>query len=95
MPRHTAELQILDKVDATHETRDVAVGASVTVGEITIAVASCLVRPPDQERDAAVYINVTDKNPAIAPFHGWLLAAEPSVSVFEHPIYDVRVTGCR
>ncbi|HWA81763.1 MAG TPA: DUF2155 domain-containing protein [Acetobacteraceae bacterium] len=95
LPRHTAELQILDKVDATHETRDVAVGASVTVGEITIAVAACLVRPPDQQRDAAAYVNITDKNSATAPFHGWLLAAEPSVSVFEHPIYDVRVTGCR
>ncbi|HUC18958.1 MAG TPA: DUF2155 domain-containing protein [Acetobacteraceae bacterium] len=87
-------MQILDKVDATHQTRDVAVGTSVTIGEITIAVASCLVRPPDQERDAAAYVNITDKNPAIAPFHGWLLAAEPSVSVFEHPIYDVRVIGC-
>lgn len=94
LPRHSAELQILDKVDATHETLDVAVGSSAKVGDLTIAVEACLVRPPDRERDAAAYVDITDRNPAIRPFRGWLLAAEPAASTFEHPIYDVRVTGC-
>jgi hypothetical protein len=94
LPRQSAELQILDKVDATHETRDVKVGGSVKVAELTISVEACLVRPPDRERDAAAYVDITDSNPAIQPFKGWLLAAEPAASVFEHPLYDVRVTGC-
>lgn len=94
LPRHSAELQILDKVDATHETLDVAVGASAKVGDLTIAVQACVVRPPDRERDAAAYVDITDRNPAIRPFRGWLLAAEPAASTFEHPLYDVRVTGC-
>lgn len=95
LPRHVAELQILDKIGATHETRDVAVGSSVTVGTITIKVEACDVRPPDQERDAAAYVDITDRNPDIPAFQGWLLAAEPGASVFEHPIYDVHVIGCR
>ena len=94
LPRHTAELQILDKVDATHEVRDVAVGSSLKVAGITIAVEACLVRPANEQRDAAAYVDITDANPAIEPWKGWLLAAEPGASVFEHPIYDVRVTGC-
>ncbi len=94
LSRHNAELQILDKVDATHETRAVPVGSSIKIDGLTIAVGACLVRPPDQERDAAAYVDITDSNPAIQPFRGWLLAAEPGAAVFEHPIYDVRVTGC-
>jgi hypothetical protein len=94
LPRRSAELQILDKVDATHETLNVAVGSSVKVGDLTIAVKACLVRPPDRERDAAAYVGITGRDPAVRPFRGWLLAAEPAVSTFEHPIYDVRVTGC-
>ncbi len=94
LPRHGADLQILDKEDATHETRRVAVGASVKVAGLTIAVEACLVRPAGHARDAAAYVEITDRNPAIQPFKGWLLAAEPAASVFEHPLYDVRVSGC-
>ena len=93
LPRHSPELQIFDKVDATHETLDVAVGASAKVGDLTIAVQACVVRPPDRERDAAAYVDITTASgdPAVP---GWLLAAEPAASTFEHPLYDVRVTGC-
>jgi hypothetical protein len=94
LPRHVAELQILDKIGATHQTRDVAVGSSATVGTLTVKVEACYVRPPDQERDAAAYVEITDRNPDVPAFQGWLLAAEPGASVFEHPIYDVHVTGC-
>jgi hypothetical protein len=90
-----AELQVLDKIDATHTELAVAVGASATIGTLTIAVKACLVRPPDRKSDSAAYVDITDKNSAVPAFHGWLLAAEPGTSVLEHPIYDVRVTGCR
>jgi hypothetical protein len=86
---------VLDKVDATHTDLTIAVGASAKVGTLTIVVKACLVRPPDRKSDAASYLDITDKNAAVPAFHGWLLAAEPGASVFEHPIYDVRVTGCR
>ena len=30
-----------------------------------------------------------------AGFHGWMLAKNPSVSMLQNPIYDVRVVGCK
>ena len=95
LPCKVVELSVLDKVDATHTDLSVAVGSPVTVATLVITVRAGLVRPPNQPRDTAAYVDITDKNPAIAAFHGWLLAAEPGASVFEHPIYDVRVTGCK
>ncbi len=36
----------------------------------------------------------TDSHPDAAGFDGWMLAEEPSVSMMENPMYDLRVTGC-
>jgi hypothetical protein len=90
----TAKLQALDKVNAQATVLTVKVGQSVTFGSLTITVRSCVVRPPDQPADAAAYLDVKDSHPESDPFDGWILANEPSVSMMQNPIYDIRVTGC-
>jgi hypothetical protein len=89
-----AKLQVLDKVNAQASTLTVKVGQSATFGSLTIDVKSCVVRPPDQPADAAAYVDVTDSHPDSPGFNGWLLANEPSVSMMQHPIYDLRLAGC-
>jgi hypothetical protein len=89
-----AKLEALDKVNAQASELTIKVGQSATFGSLTIAVKACVVRPPDQPADAAVYLDVTDSHPASPGFDGWLLEDEPSVSMMQHPIYDLRVTGC-
>lgn len=95
LPRQTAELQIVEKVNATYRTLDVAVGKTAKVDRLAIAVKACVVRPPDQQRDAAAYLDITGKGAQAPSFRGWMLAAEPAVSLFKDPLYDVRVIGCR
>ncbi|MGH7083064.1 MAG: DUF2155 domain-containing protein, partial [Acetobacteraceae bacterium] len=102
LPRHTAVLQIVEKVDATDRSLAVPVGSTAKIGTLAIEVKACVVRPPGQERDAAAYLEIVGKSvvgkngkdKAAPLFKGWILAAEPAVSVFQDPIYDVRVTGC-
>ena len=48
----------------------------------------------DQPADAAAYLTVTDSHPDSPGFDGWMLEQEPSVSMMQHPVYDLRVTGC-
>ncbi|MBV9785257.1 MAG: DUF2155 domain-containing protein [Acidisphaera sp.] len=93
-PRGTADLQTLDKIDNHAATMAVRVGQSAQFGRLTLAVRACVVRPADQAQDAAAYLDITDPSPGAPGFHGWMLAAEPSVSMLEHPVYDVRVLGC-
>ncbi|MGH7122460.1 MAG: DUF2155 domain-containing protein [Acetobacteraceae bacterium] len=95
LPRQTAELQIVEKVNATYRTLDVAVGKTAKVDRLAIAVKACVVRPPGQQRDAAAYLDITGKSAQSPSFQGWMLAAEPAVSLFKDPLYDVRVIGCR
>ncbi len=94
-PRGTATLQALDKVNAKSQVLTVKVGQSATFGTLTIAVASCMVQPPDQPAEATAYLTITDSTPGLLGFKGWMFAQRPALSMLQHPIYDVRVTGCQ
>ena len=94
MPAKEAKIQALDKVNAQSGDLTIKVGQSVTYGSLTITVKACVVRPPDQPADAAAFLSVTDSHPDSDGFSGWMLAKEPSVSMMQNPIYDLRVSGC-
>lgn len=93
--RGTAELVALDKVRAQPTPLQVRVGQSVTFHTLTITVRSCAVRPPDMAPDAAAFVDISDTAPGAPGLRGWMLASAPWLSMLQHPIYDVRVTGCK
>jgi hypothetical protein len=95
LPQPTAMLQVLDKLNAQNAVLTVKVGQSAQFGSLTIQVQACQIRPPDQPQDATAYLTITDSHADAPGFRGWLLANHPSVSMLQHPIYDVRVVGCR
>jgi hypothetical protein len=94
VPAKEAKIQALDKVNAQSSDLVIKVGQSATYGSLTITVKACVVRPPDQPADAAAYLDVKDSHPDSDGFTGWMLAKEPSVSMMQNPIYDLRVSGC-
>lgn len=94
LPRGTATIQALDKVNARHQALTIPVGGSATFGSLSIAVQSCLVHPPNQARNAIAFLVIQDQRPGAPGFRGWMFASAPEVSMLEHPIYDVRVLGC-
>lgn len=94
VPRHNARIAALDKLSARPTDLTIPVGGSVQFHTLTIAVRSCLVRPPDQPADATAWLDVTDSHPGSPEFHGWMLAGEPELAVLPSPLYDVRLLGC-
>jgi hypothetical protein len=94
LPKPIAELVALDKVTARTTALTVRVGQSAKFGSLSIAVRACEVRPPDQPADATAFLDITDSHPGAPDFHGWMVVSAPSVSMLEHPIYDVRLAGC-
>jgi hypothetical protein len=95
LPQGTAELQVLDKANAQNALLTVKVGQEAHFGSLNIQVQACSSRPPDQPRDAAAFLTITDSIPDAPGFRGWMLATNPSLSMLQHPIYDVRVVACR
>lgn len=94
LPAGAAKLSVLDKVNAQATTLTVKVGQSATFASMTVTVKACMIRPPDQPPDASAFLSVTDSHPDSPGFDGWMLQNEPSVSMMQSPIYDIRVTGC-
>ncbi len=94
IPAATVRLQALDKVNAQTAALTIKVGGVATFGSLTIAAKACAVRPNDQPADAAAYLTVTDSHPDSPGFDGWMLQQEPAISMLQHPVYDLRVTGC-
>lgn len=94
LPRPTATLILLDKISAQPQTVTVPVGRSVTFESLTIGVQACDVHPPDVPAESTVLLDITDSHPGMPAFHGWIVATVPAASMFEHPLYDVRLSGC-
>jgi hypothetical protein len=95
LPRQGVELQALDKVTARRTVLDGHVGQTMQFGTLSIIVTACVVRPPDQPADAAAFVQIADSHKDEPGFRGWMLKNEPAVSMFEHPLYDIRLNGCR
>ena len=95
LPQASAQLQVLDKVNAQTAVLTVKVGESAQVGSLTIQVQACDTHPPDQPQDATAFLTITDSHADAPGFRGWMVANNPSLSMLQHPIYDVRVVGCK
>lgn len=93
--RGTAVLTLLDKMRAQPTRAEVRVGQSTTFGTLTIAVRHCVVRPADLPPDSAAFLDISDSRPNGTTFRAWMITGSPSLSLMEHPLYDVRVAGCR
>lgn len=95
LPRPGVELAGLDKITARVSPLPGRVGQTIAFGTLSIAVRNCIVRGPDQPADQAVYLDITDSRDAAISFHGWMLLSSPSLSMLQHPVYDIRLIGCR
>jgi len=94
----TAELALLDKVTARTSMVAVPVGGATEFGTLSIAVARCMRRPPEEPAEAAAWITVSDSRAgqdAAPSFRGWMFATSPALNPLQHPVYDVRVVACK
>jgi hypothetical protein len=90
-----AQLQVLDKVNAQNAVLTVKVGQEAQFASLNILVQACDSRAPDQPQDSAAYLTINDSHNDAPGFRGWMLANDPSLSMLQHPIYDVRIISCR
>jgi len=94
LPRPGVQLTVLDKVSARSTLLSGKVGQELRFGPLTVVAQACVVRGPDVPADAAAFLNVTDAQQVTPPFHAWMLLSEPAQSIYQHPVYDIRLTGC-
>lgn len=103
-----AVLQTLDKLTARTATVTVPVGKVQAVGPLFLDVKSCHKTPPNEQPEAAAFLQVWEAKPKQKVKHaamdkggvsqwvfsGWMFASSPALSAMDHAIYDVWLKDC-
>ncbi len=99
IPHEIAVLRALDKVTARVSRFEVPVDDQTSFGTLGIRIRSCQKTPPEEEPDAAAFLEIWERRPADTQsrwvFSGWMFAASPALSAMDHPVYDVWVIDCQ
>ena len=91
---NTAKIVALNKITAKSKEFEIAIGETVTFGNIQITVHKYCKSPDIYSSTYYALLTITehkiDDDPKVV-FQGWLVSFNPSLSTFEHPIYEVFV----
>lgn len=90
----SAVIRVLDRLESHVDLLTIPVNAVYQYKNLMITVGRCLQRPPTLAPDAAAWLDIQDTLHKGVTFHGWMLAAEPSLGILEDPFYDVQVVRC-
>ena len=92
------EIKILDKVSSKTNLLKLKIGEEKTFQNLLIKSLKCKNSEFDDNPEITAYIEVkdlTDKNNnEVFVFNGWMFSSSPSITPFDHPVYDIWLTKC-
>lgn len=90
-----ADIRVLDKVSGQSTNYELASGASMTIGQITVALRACRYPEGAPANDAFAFLDVFETETAEQIFNGWMIASSPALNAMEHSRYDVWILRCK
>ncbi len=90
-----AVLKALNKVSGRYAQILVKVNEMQVFEDLEISVFSCQERPPEFVPESGVFLKVKERSSQNNVFSGWMFASAPSLSPFEHTLFDLYVVDCR
>jgi hypothetical protein len=96
-----AVIQVLNKVNAKSDLVEIAVNKKTNINSLEIIIHKCWQAPLDQRPESKILLEILDEKSSEGKsakkriFYGWMFASSPSVSTFEHPIYDIIAINCK
>ena len=92
------DLKILDKISSKNTLVKLKNGELVNFKDLSIKSLKCKNSEFDDNPEITAYIQVkdiTDKNNnEVFVFNGWMFSSSPSITPFDHPVYDVWLIKC-
>ena len=92
------DLKILDKISSKNTLVKLKNGELTTFKDLSIKSLKCKNSGFDDKPEITAYIQVkdlTDKNNnEVFVFNGWMFSSSPSITPFDHPVYDVWLIKC-
>ena len=95
---YQATLIGLDKITAKSSKLIVNFNESKTYGPLEIKILKCGKVKVNNKIDDVAYMQVKDltkgENEKVFIFNGWTFASDPSLTPFDHAIYDLQLLSC-
>ncbi len=92
------EIKILDKISSKNTLLKLKNGQLLKFKDLSIQSLKCKNSEFDDNPEITAYIQVRDlsnqDNNEVFVFNGWMFSSSPSITPFDHPIYDVWLVKC-
>ena len=92
------EIKILDKISSKNNLIKIKNGQEIKHKDLLIKSLKCKNSEFDDNPEITAYIQVEDltnkNNDDVFIFNGWMFSSSPSITPFDHPVYDIRLVGC-
>ena len=92
------DLKILDKISSKNTLIQLKNGELVKFKDLSIKSFKCKNSEFDDNPEITAYIQVKDltdqDNDEVFVFNGWMFSSSPSITPFDHPVYDVWLVNC-
>ncbi|MDR2646043.1 MAG: DUF2155 domain-containing protein [Holosporaceae bacterium] len=83
------KVQILDKISGKVYRENIKLNSRKKFRSIELELKRCFKNSPEDEKEISAFIEITENGKIV--FSNWLFASAPSINLFPHPIYDIRV----
>ena len=91
-------LRALDKITAKTSDINIIIGNKKRFGYLEILPKNCKKSLQENNSGVVAYLQVKDlsdkRDEKVFVFNGWTFSSSPTLRPFDHPVYDLWVTGC-
>ena len=91
-------IKILDKISSKNTLLKLENGKLKKFKDLEIKSIKCKNSEFDDDPEITAYIQVRDltnkNNDEVFVFNGWMFSSSPSITPFDHPVYDVWLVNC-
>ncbi len=92
------EIKILDKVSSKTSQLSLNIDQETKFENLIIKILKCKNSEFDDNPETTAYMQVQDitlkNNDKVFVFNGWTFSSSPSISLFDHPVYDIWLIKC-
>ena len=92
------DIKVLDKISSKNTLLKLKNGELKKFKDLSIKSLKCKNSEFDDNPEITAYIQVRDltnkSNDEVFIFNGWMFSSSPSITPFDHPVYDVWLISC-
>ena len=92
------DIKILDKISSKNTLVKLKIGESKQFNNMLIKSLKCKNSEFDDNPEITAYLQVRDladkNNNEVFVFNDWMFSSSPSITPFDHPVYDIWLVAC-